>query len=175
MKKLIITTCAIVLSLYSVTALAIGGSCAKSLKNATEKASKDPQCKAKANDLFYKYKRQVRTCEAFRDKKKDCRQNKRKSKRVCAAGSKSELNKCKQKRGKDKRQCKRRVRQAKKQCKQAARQEKRSCKKAAKHTREFEICKDARKLTKKTAGSAVKCASKYYTGPLSTCIADFVL
>ena len=54
----------------------------------------------------------------------------------------------------------------------AARAEKKACKNEAKTTQAYAVCKDARKLTGKAAGNALKCAGKYFAKPAAICVAQ---
>lgn len=160
--------------LFSSTAFAIGGPCIKLLKRATAKAAADPECRTKANDLFVSCKEQIQICEDFRNFKKECRHAKSKAKSTCKNEKRDQKKECKKKKGKSKRKCKQKMRQDKRECKKDARQEKRACKNDAKNTKEFEVCKDSRKVTRRAAGDAAKCAGKYYSVPVAVCIAELV-
>ena len=66
------------------------------------------------------------------------------------------------------------VRQTKRGCMKATRAQRKACKKEAKTTQAFAVCKDARKVTSKAAGNALKCAGKYFGKPAAACVAELL-
>lgn len=160
--------------LFSLSAFAQGEQCSNALETSAKAAANDAECKKDASSLLNTFKGQMKTCENFRKMKKECRLAKRGAKKECRNDKRDEKKECKKKKGKAKRQCKKRVRQAKKACKQDARKEKRACKDEAKHSAEFEVCKDSRRLTRKAAGKAAKCAAKHFKGAAKVCTQEII-
>jgi len=179
------------LGLFASTASA---DCQQMLKEAAEQAAKDKDCQGDAKNLGKAFAKQFGICKGFRDLKKKCRRAKREATRACKSTKRAGKSSCRNakrdcrskcKRGRKgrscrkscnsaKRNCMKNVRKAKRSCKKAARVEKRACKKEAKTTQAFAVCKDARKVTRKAAGNALKCAGKYFGKPAAACVAELM-
>jgi hypothetical protein len=177
------------LGLFASTASA---DCQQMLKEAAEQAAKDKDCQGDAKNLGKAFAAQFSTCKDFRSLKKACHQAKKKASRTCKATKRSGKSTCRNakrdcrskcQRGRKgrscrkscnsaKRNCMKTVHRAKRSCTKASRKQKRACKNEAKTTQEFAICKDARKITRKAAGNALKCAGKYFAKPAAACVAE---
>lgn len=164
MKHVMFALVAFGLLSFGSTPKAEASICVASFKKAAVKCAADPKCQKAAAELLKKFKEQVKLCKAYRKMLKVCRKAKKSQKKECKAEKKACKNNCKGKKGKAKRQCKAACRKARRQCKAAARQTKRACKGEAKATKEFAICKDGRKMTRKAGGRFAACALKHF-GP----------
>lgn len=164
MKRLMFVLFAFGLVSVAPTQKAEASICITSFKKAAIKCAADPKCRKAASELLKKFKEQVRLCKKYRGMLKSCRKAKKAEKKACKQGKKECKNDCKGLKGKAKRKCKKECRKEKRDCKKKARQAKRACKDEAKATKEFAICKDGRKMTRKAGGRFAVCALKHF-GP----------
>ena len=168
--------------------------CGQLLKDAFNEAKKDKECRKDAINIFKALGKQFGECREFRQLKRACRQAKRSEMKTCRGAKKAAKRNCKAefkacksrcKKGKNgkacrktctanKRSCMSAARNAKKSCAQAARAAKKACKAEAKQAPAFAVCRDARKVTGKAAGKAMKCAGKYFAKPVGQCIKGLI-
>lgn len=151
MKKLAILFTAFTFVFVAYTAQA-QADCASEMKKAADAAKKDKQCRKDATNLF----------RAFGNQWKQCKDH-RKAIKACRKAKKEDVKACKKLKGK-----------AKRKCKKEARQEKRHCKSEARHQAAFAVCKSARKLTAKAAGTAIKCGAKHFGKAAGVCASEIV-
>jgi hypothetical protein len=149
MKKLSLMFAVFAFAFVTYTAQAQAG-CGDEIKKAADAAKKDKQCQKDATNLFRAFGNQWGTCKNHRKNLKACRKAKRAAKKDC-----------RKLKGKAERECKKNAREAKRACKDDARDQ------AA-----FAVCKDARKLTAKAAGTALKCAAKHFKTAASVCASE---
>lgn len=98
-------------------------------------------------------------CEALRDCKKVCRNDKSSVRRNARNDKKSCISSCNQKSGKAKRQCKKQCRAEKKSSFKIGNSDKRSCVQTCRDNYKTKACKKARKkMSLAIAGQGLKCA-----------------
>jgi hypothetical protein len=150
MKKLSILFLSAALVFISFNSQATQDSCSAAIKAGGQAAAKDKQCQKEATNLVGNYMKQVNTCRTHRKNLRDCRRAKRAARKDC-----------RQLKGDQRKQCNKDANEARKACRDEAKQE------AA-----FQICKDARKLTGKSAGNAIKCAAKHFSKAAQICAVE---
>ncbi len=129
------------------TTQAQADSCQSQLQDGAKSAAKDKECQKDATNLFRALGKQINTCKAHRQALKSCRKVKR-----------SAIKDCRKLKG-----------AAERKCKKEARAAKRACKNEARDQAAFAVCKDARRLTARATGTALKCAAKHFKKAAQTC------
>ncbi|MCB9641099.1 MAG: hypothetical protein H6728_11550 [Myxococcales bacterium] len=148
MKSLKIVLSSVALaSIVLMSPAAKADSCQSQLQQDAKSAAKDKECRKDATNLFRALGKQIKTCKAHRKALKACRKAKR-----------SAVKDCRKLKGAAERKCKKQARAVKRACKDEARQQS-----------AFAVCKSARLLTARSAGTALKCAAKHFKKSAQTC------
>lgn len=180
MKKVALLGVAFLFAFVAFTSQSFAD-CQSAMSAAAKKAAKDKRCQGDAKKAFKAFGKQFRICQQFRDIKRVCLKTKRSCaktareiKRTCAGPCKKRCRWGRKGRAcrRAKRACKRKCNLAKRAAKRICKQSKRACVRAAKQTAAFNVCRNARRFTRKALGNSLKCFGRYFIRPALVCVAE---